>query len=496
MSNKSYRPMLERLEQRHLFAAVLWFEDTGQALGANHDAIELGDLDGDGDLDALVGCRNLPDAPSCSASQVWLNRGSGRFSAGWSGGRLGVNEIALGDLDKDGDLDAFVTKASPFGNQANEVWLNDGQGDFADSGQRLNDIARDVSLADVDGDDDLDAITAGVNTPSKVWLNNGLGEFTNSGQRLAEDGWSFSVALGDVDGDGDVDAWFGRGLDSASYVDRLYVNDGVGNFTDSGQRLNTVSTGDVQFRDLDGDGDVDAYLANGNQRGNRVPDQVWMNDGTGTFTDSGQRLARSTGKSVELGDLDGDGDADAVVGNGGTLGIVNGQANQIWLNGGTGVFTLAQELGDAATTAVALGDIDNDGDLDALFANLGQDNQVWINTLRLAGDANRDGMFNQLDIVQILQSAKYQTSQPATWTDGDFNRDGVFSQLDIVAALQTGMYTPTYRRCWSRSGQCGYQCVARPPANQSRQGSVGSPNREVAHLTAARPARRQVAFAF
>ena len=116
------------------------------------------------------------------------------------------------------------------------------------------------------------------------------------------------------------------------------------------------------------------------------------------------------------------------------------QANEVWLNDGSGVFTLAQELGDAATTSVALGDIDNDGDLDALFANLGQDNQVWINTQPIAGDANRDGVFNQLDIVQVLQSAKYQTGQPATWAEGDFNRDGVFDQLDIVAALQTGKY--------------------------------------------------------
>jgi hypothetical protein len=110
------------------------------------------------------------------------------------------------------------------------------------------------------------------------------------------------------------------------------------------------------------------------------------------------------------------------------------------LNNGSGVFTLAQELGNAATNRVALGDIDNDGDLDAFFANIGQDNQIWLNTQLIAGDANRDGVFNQLDIVQILQSDRYQTGLPATWAEGDFNGDGVFDQLDIVAALQTGGY--------------------------------------------------------
>ena len=105
------------------------------------------------------------------------------------------------------------------------------------------------------------------------------------------------------------------------------------------------------------------------------------------------------------------------------------------------MFTAGQELGRAATNRVELGDIDNDGDLDALFAGLGQDNQVWFNTQPAAGDANRDGLFNQLDIVQVLQSGKYQTGQPATWAEGDFNRDGLFDQLDIVTALQSGKYS-------------------------------------------------------
>jgi hypothetical protein len=440
MSTKFYRPKLERLEERQLLAANVWFEESGQQLGSNHDAVELGDLDGDGDLDAFFGCRGLPDVPTCSETQVWLNNGNAQFSKGWSHRVTTVAEVGLGDLDNDGDLDAFFVRASPFGNQPDEIWLNDGQGNFEDSRQRLNDVInRVVALGDVDGDGDLDAVSGGVNQPPKVWLNDGSGNFTDSRQNLAWERWSSSVALGDVDGDGDLDFWLGAGTDSTT-PNRLYLNDGEGKFTDSGQKLNPVSTGDVAFGDLDGDGDLDAYLANGNQRGGNSPDRVWMNDGTGQFTDSGQLLGRSNGRSVELGDVDGDGDIDAVVGNGTTLGSVRGQPNVVWLNDGSGVFTAGQELGDAATTSVALGDIDNDGDLDALFANLGQDNQVWFNTQPIAGDADRDGVFNQLDIILVLQSAKYQTGEPADWAQGDFNRDGVFDQLDIVAALQTGKF--------------------------------------------------------
>ena len=70
------------------------------------------------------------------------------------------------------------------------------------------------------------------------------------------------------------------------------------------------------------------------------------------------------------------------------------------------------------------------------------------------GDANQDLVFNQMDIVQVLQRAKYLTGEPASWGEGDWDRapggtpgnppigDGLFDQLDIVAALQDGRYRP------------------------------------------------------
>ena len=61
-------------------------------------------------------------------------------------------------------------------------------------------------------------------------------------------------------------------------------------------------------------------------------------------------------------------------------------------------------------------------------------------TVRIPGDSNEDGQFNQLDIVAVLQSAKYLTGQPASFAEGDWNGDGLFNQLDIVAALQGGQY--------------------------------------------------------
>jgi len=49
------------------------------------------------------------------------------------------------------------------------------------------------------------------------------------------------------------------------------------------------------------------------------------------------------------------------------------------------------------------------------------------------GDANKDDViFDQFDIIQVLQAGKYLTGQPATWEEGDFNHDGVFNQFDLI----------------------------------------------------------------
>jgi hypothetical protein len=77
----------------------------------------------------------------------------------------------------------------------------------------------------------------------------------------------------------------------------------------------------VGLGDLDGDGDLDAFVVNDD-----YAKRVWMNDGTGSFTDSGQALTSSNSRGVALGDLDGNGSLDAFVAD-------SGQANQVWFNG-------------------------------------------------------------------------------------------------------------------------------------------------------------------
>ena len=351
------------------------FTNSGQALGNSESfSVALGDLNGDGHLDAVVANTNHP-------STVWTNNGHGIFTD--SGQALGTdvasNSVALGDLNGDGHLDAWFANINFEGST---VWINDGSGTFADSGQALGtDVAStSVALGDLDGDGDLDAIVANKGVPNTVWTNDGNGTFTNSGQTLGNSD-SFSVALGDLDGDGHLDAWVAN-LDQPNTV---WTNDGNGTFTNSGQALGNSGSLSVALGDLDGDGHLDAMVGNDKADTKGAPNTVWTNNGNGIFTNSGQALGNGRSWSVALGDFNGDGHLDAMAGNLGNFG--DDPFNTVWTNDGNGTFTNSgQALGNRNSYSVALGDLDGDGHLDAMVGNgIGANNAantVWINVIQ------------------------------------------------------------------------------------------------------------------
>jgi hypothetical protein len=335
-------------------------------------------LDGDGDLDALV----ANAAQGGANNTVWMNDGQGVFTLDEQAPGYG-QDVALGDLDGDGDLDAVVTNW--WGEEHSVVWLNDGSGNFSDSGQNLG-FAFQPALGDLDGDGDLDIFMAQLEA-NTVWLNDGSSDFTDTDQRLGT-GITAAVALDDLDGDGDLDALAG-GWDEAA---KVWLNDGAGTFAEHDQSLSPASVHihDLALGDVDGDGDPDAFMA----VASGDPNQVWLNNGTGAFSDSGQQLRSSLAHGVSLGDLDGDGDLDALTAHG------------------------------DPSSYIALGDLDGDGDLDAFIAHgeTGQENggelpnEVWLNETIPAAVVVLQGSSPTLD--GTLSPGEWDNATVETFADG------------------------------------------------------------------------------
>ena len=118
-------------------------------------------------------------------------------------------------------------------------------------------------------------------------------------------------------------------LKSASLSFTIDVTKNI--FNDNGQALGSSQSNAVSLGDLDGDGDLDAFVSNGTNADQ--PNRIWLNDGNGTFNDSGQTLGSNRSQSVKLGDLDNDGDLDAFVANNFNQGTQQfGGPNKVWLN--------------------------------------------------------------------------------------------------------------------------------------------------------------------
>lgn len=207
--------------------------------------VALGDLDGDGDLDALVayaggafGLRNSGGTLTVDPS-ITIDGGTGPLSI----------SVALADLDDDGDLDAFLGEW-PGGDLLLE---NDGSARF--TSRRIGEVVDQVTpwtgaFGDADGDGDLDLLVATrvpdiepalvlsgeqFGTANYLYLNEGSFVFRRDDTRIpaeGNDGLTFHAAWIDAEGDGDLDIYDANDWGYYIQPNRLLRNDGSGFFSE------------------------------------------------------------------------------------------------------------------------------------------------------------------------------------------------------------------------------------------------------------------------
>ncbi len=412
---------------------------------------QMADLDSDGDLDFLYASGGEYFVPGkAEPLLIYLTEPGPTFAevsdTALSGHMGRHRQVAIGDIDSDGDLDLIAPDS--YGDDPDNVFINDGTATFIDEGPtRLAASSRAgaARLGDMDGDGDLDLVLSdwgdlppGSGGTAEIWTNDGTGHFTELVAAVPQD-TSFigtgpvDIDLADVDGDWDLDIL----LASQNGDSLLFLNDGTGLFTNVDANLPPQPgpyTAGPDVCDVDGDGDLDLWLDNGAPQ---LQEQLLTNNGFGVFTDvTAIQVDGAPGaddNEVQCVDLDDDGDFDAIVA------AVATEERLMW-NVGVGNMVQAAQafaVGTDTTLGLDLGDLDGDGRLDVVTAQ-GESgdyrNRLYLGTITQVQDtlppvirateSMADGLVGARSVRFAVSDRVTSDTGPRltrawlTWTDG------------------------------------------------------------------------------
>ena len=253
------------------------------------------------------------------------------------------------------------------------------------------------------------------------------------------------VAVGDLDGDGHRDIFLPN-----IALPQLFLGDGAGGFVDGAHLLpaqwdieHPIQGLSVELADLDGDGDLDLYLGRA-----EAADELWWNLGDGRLE---QALGTGFGttalapRAISWGDVDGDGDLDLSVGNDTSAQVPPepGDENTLWLQVEPGRFEdvsdrLPLPVRQSYTKNTPLIDVDGDGDQDmVLIAHLDGPNRLLLN--------DGSGSF-----TESPESGLNELIHGMGFDAADLNDDGLPDML-VAGTMQIALYMSLEPGRWYRA---------------------------------------------
>ncbi len=298
------------------------------------------DLNGDGLRDLIFG--SVGNDPKMT---IYINNNNQSFTKQAENNLTNIRSygISAADTDKDGDMDIFISRWMH--DAGNAYWVNDGNAQFSDITQTSTDADTFINaftslFADVNNNNWVDMLVTSDFGSSHYLLNDQTGSMVQQDRAVMTDENGMGASVGDYDNDGDLD-WFASSIflegDPDFTGNRLYNNDGTGNFQDV-----SIPSSDLRrgywgwgscFADFNNDMYLDIFHVNGfdtSINGRSFipagfedpfvddPSRLYINDQNGSFTEQSELLGiidREQGRAVLCHDYDRDGDVDILIAN-------------------------------------------------------------------------------------------------------------------------------------------------------------------------------------
>ena len=331
------------------------------------------DIDNDGDNDVVISGQN-------ANSIAWYKNldGEGTFgSVQYITQALTFTQsLSIADLDGDGDLDVLATSSS----DNKVVWYKnlDGEGAFSSEIIIATGVLnpKQAIASDIDGLIGKDVIIALRDENRIIWYRNlnGMGSFINQQNVSVEPTGVFTIDAIDIDGDGDNDIISNSPNNYSLY---WYKNNGLGIFETHFITNDTFGASLVTGKDIDGDGDNDLVIFEAG--GDKIS---WFEnlDGLGSFSIKKVIANIYRPSDIFVSDIDNDGDLDILT-------TFVGDGKIAWFKNldGAGTFSNRIIIDDYASSSIVGADIDGDGYKDVVTANNGLYDLVWYKNLTYLG---------------------------------------------------------------------------------------------------------------